>query len=815
MSFNVPSSPRRTPWPETIRIVILIATAVAIMSPLLTSNIIGGVDARWYAYMLADYIEQVRLGHVLVTVGQGPFAWNGSVHLFRSAPVYMAVARVWDFLTFRQLNAFALQHLTVISSAVAGALGFYAAAVRIIPNRRWMAAAIAILYLSTPSWLSTVLRAEAYMSYMAFAALPIVLYGNARTVLKDDGRGYITLAAGLALVWMCHPPIAFISTTATLVIQSGLIMSRGIVSWKNLAAGACTFAVLGAYYFTSMSELPPLGHARPQSSEMLQIVGFALFFVGIGRCALVPRPYGWGVCAAAGLLAEWKTDHSWMCWAVGTGGIWLGCVIILRVFGRRVPERHAFAMLFMSVLAGAALAEAWVGRDGIFLPAIMTLSENTAAIREIFAPLVTPMRPIQIFQPGWGLIAVLSVSILSLFGSRPLGAKLFFAVSLGLALCFLRFPLVSNFLDGRFPIDFSAMCGWPLPLRLTPVWVSFIAMSGVLWVATLAPEDRKAHGAVGLVLGLLVLWAGSQTLPFLRHTHAMTGDAKSTAMNLRPENAKLDAYAYLLLPIPPYFSHGKTDPMLESRLLDDEGRVLVGPTEDALIMERHGVQKVRLTTAPMPNAANWVGANPSIAVEPKEHSLLRFEFDPAWNYAGYFILAAENSYREYHLPDSGQASGFGIGGSRTSVLSIWNTGATTENYKFSLSCEPGNNVPHVGALFANVYVSKLDPSALPIRLESFIPYRASVTSAGPGTLETFRAYMPGYRATVDGKRTPVFETKERLVALRVPGGSHEVELRFAGTAKLWLAASVSFVGWLGLLVACAFPSVFQRRLGIA
>jgi hypothetical protein len=795
--------------------VILVATAVAIMSPLLTGNIIGGVDARWYAYMLADYIEQARLGHVLVTVGQGPFAWNGSVHLFRSAPVYMAVARVCDLLTFRQLNAFALQHLTVISSAVAGALGFYAAAVRIIPTRRWVAMGMAMLYVTTPSWLSTVLRTEAYMSYMAFAALPIVLYGNARTVLKDDGRGYVTLAAGLALVWMCHPPIAFISTTATLVIQSGLIMSRGIVSWKNLAAGAATFAVLGAYYFTSMSELPPLGHARSQGSEMLQIVGFALFFVGIGRSALVRRPYGWALCAAAGLLAEWITDHSWLCWAVGTGGIWLGCVIVLRVSGRGVPKRHAFVMLFLSALAGAAFAEAWVGREGIFLPAIMTLSENTAAIGDIFAPLVTPMRSVQIFQPGWGLIAVFAVSTVSLFGSRPLGAKLFSAVSLGLALCFLRFPLVSNFLDGRFPIDLSAMCGWPLPLRLTPVLVSFIAMSGVIWIATLAPENRKSHVALRLILGLLVLWACCQTLPFVRHTRAMTGDAKSTAMNLRPENAKLDAYAYLLLPIPSYFSHGKTDPMLESRLLDDAGKVLVGPTEDALIMEGHGVQKIRMTTTSMPNSESWVAAVPSIAVAPQEHSLLRFEFDPAWNYAGYFILAAENSYREYHLPDSGQPSGFGIGGSRTGVLSFWNTGATTENYKFSLSCEPGNNVPHTGALFANVYVSKLDPSALPIRLESFIPYRARVISAGQETLETFRAFMPGYRATVDGNKTPVFETKEHLVAVRVPDGSHEVEVRFVGTAKLWLAAAISIVGWLGLLIDCAFPSVLQRRLGIA
>ena len=88
------------------------------------------------------------------------------------------------------------------------------------------------------------------MSYMAFAALPLVLYGNARTVLKDDGRGYVILGAGLALVWMCHPPIAFLSTMSTVLIQCGLVIGGGVVSWANLFKGAAVFGVLAAFYFS-------------------------------------------------------------------------------------------------------------------------------------------------------------------------------------------------------------------------------------------------------------------------------------------------------------------------------------------------------------------------------------------------------------------------------------------------------------------------------------------------------------------------------------------------------------------------------------
>ena len=120
MSPKVALIARRAPWAELLRILILVSAALAVVAPLLTGNIVGGVDARWYGYMLGDYIEQARQGHFLVTVGQGPFAWNGSVHLYRSAPVYMAVGRVVDLLTFHRLNLFALQHLTAIASAVAG-----------------------------------------------------------------------------------------------------------------------------------------------------------------------------------------------------------------------------------------------------------------------------------------------------------------------------------------------------------------------------------------------------------------------------------------------------------------------------------------------------------------------------------------------------------------------------------------------------------------------------------------------------------------------------------------------------------------------
>jgi len=800
MRFIEALTPRRASIPELFRVAILVAASVAIMYPYLTGHLIGGVDGRWYGYMLADYIEQVRHGRFLVTVGQGEYAWNGSVHLFRSAPIYMLVARVWDFLTFRQLGPFALQHLTVVTSAAVGGVGFYASAVRFIPNRRWAALGLSLLYLGTPAWLSTVLRSEAYMSYMAFSALPLVLYGNARTALFPDGRGYIPLGAGLALVWMCHPPIAFLSTMVTLFLQTGLIMVRGVESWKNLLAGAAAFAVLGAFYFASMSELPRIDHADSMRAELVQIVGLSLFFAGAGRLALRPRVPGWAVCAALGALVIALTSRPWLCWIGASAAVWLLCIGGFRVTGRKDFERHAFVLLFLSALSGAAIAEAWVGRAGMFTPPLNILASNTASFMDWIRPLKTPMDRFQIFQPGFGLIAVFLLCVASLFGSRPPGAKLFFAAAVGLVICFFRVPLVSNFLLGRFPVDFIAMCGLPLDLRTAPLIASVTAMGGVVWLATATDHGRGARLATGALLGALVAWNGLQCVHFVRHDYTVIASASATDKSLRTENAMLDAYAYLLLPIPTYFSHGKTDPVLESRFLDASGKLRIGPMQDAAVMEAHGVTRIRLTCHPLPNSTTWFAVEPRITVEPGEHLLLRYEFDPARVYSGYMIFEAEHSYREYHLPDSGLEHSFGVGENRTSVLSFWNSGATPEHYKLTIAGEPGNNLVHEGGFFANLYVSKLDPSKLPIRLDSFLPYRAQVTTEQGGLLETFRVFMPGYRAALDGREVPVGVSRDHLVTVPVPPGVHTVELRFVGTARLWMTALVSGLGWAFFLI---------------
>jgi hypothetical protein len=242
-----------------------------------------------------------------VFIGQGEFAWNGGVHPFRSAPFYMHLAGLWDLLTMRSLNVLALQHLTVLSSGLVGALGFYAAASALLPARCWLAAVFSALYVVAPAWLGVLYCSDAYMTFMALAVLPAVLYGNARSLLAEDGRGYDWLSLGLGLVWLCHPPIAMLSTLATVLLQGGsLLFGRApAVRWRSGMIGALVFVGLVAYYFVGMGELPMAPGVGRQ--DVLQIVGLLAAVAGLSNGLLLSRGRWWLLAVPFGAGLAWGT----------------------------------------------------------------------------------------------------------------------------------------------------------------------------------------------------------------------------------------------------------------------------------------------------------------------------------------------------------------------------------------------------------------------------------------------------------------------------------------------------------------------------
>jgi hypothetical protein len=787
---------------DTARWLILLLAAWALTAPFFTARSIGGTDARWYAYMIADAADQMRAGQFPVLIGQGTYAWNGGIHPFRTAPIYLWVAEVWNLITLGRLSPVLLQHLTAVTAVIAGELGFYAAAVALVPLRRWEALFSALIYLTIPAWFGLVVWADAYMSFMAFAALPWVLYGNARSALFSDGRGYLALAAGLALVWMCHPPIAALCTLLTLVIQGGAIMSHRHFPWRQAVIGAGWFGLLSFFYFASMSEIPPDPEAGNAARDLVQVTGLGLALVGIGASQPGRRGIRWMIPMIIGFAVLGATSRPWLLWMAAT--FFLTCLgesgaLRWRWFD---PKVRAFELVWICALAAAALAH---------LAFPQALSEwNEGALRSTRAtagqfldylnPEHFPPAGPASFQWGWAVWLALGAMAFTFFGSRPLVVKLLFAAAASAALCLFRLPGTTDFLVGYFPGYLGHLCSLAMGLRMVPVIAAFAAMGGFLWL-TLTPVGRfPTRGWGGAILAVLVGWGGFQASYLVRWARHQTADSAATARLFVSENAVLDRFVYDLLPLPPYYSNGKMDPLIESRLLDGAGRVVAGPDEYARAMESPASPPIRLIARLLPAHPGWLQLEPGLTIGPGEHVLLRFAFEAGKDYSGYLIMASPHGYREYHLPDSGMGKdhAFGVGPDHGSVLSMWNSGSVAEHYDLTFAKEPGNTFNQDGERFADVTVSKFEPARMAVRLDSLTPYRAVVSTGQAGALETLRAFLPGYRATVDGRAVPVVRSAGAQVQVSVPAGRHTVELRFVGTWRVRLAALVSVCAWVGL-----------------
>ncbi|MEZ4718083.1 MAG: hypothetical protein R2851_18620 [Caldilineaceae bacterium] len=104
---------------------------------------------------------------------------------------------------------------------------------------------------------------------------------------------------------------------------------------------------------------------------------------------------------------------------------------------------------------------------------------------------------------------------------------------------------------------------------------------------------------------------------------------------------------------------------------------------------------------------------------------------------------------------------------------------------------PGNSLMHEyrprWALRALRYTPAADETAPPLEVTSQranlleLDARVTSTTGGPLRLHTF--HFPGWRVTLDGQAlTPYPSTNLALLTVDVPAGTHEVSVRWAGTA---------------------------------
>jgi hypothetical protein len=344
---------------EALRWILVGLAGTLAMLPFYHAGALGSGDAHWYAIMLGDYVTQMRDGVFPIWVGQSTYAFNGAVSPLRYAPGFHFAGGCLDLLTLQSLEVTALRNALLAVTSLVGAFAAYACIRPILKSAPWFACAFAILWITGPGVLAPVMAGDQYMTFMTLPFVPITLHGCWRVWQFDDLWGRIWIAAGLAGLWLCHPPIAlWFSLIAAGVYLPVLFAARPRTKEiKLVAAMAAVFLVLGSLPFVSVltldnqavgasnggsaaesvhlafpaNFLPINTHTPGLSYYQLGYALLGLLLASLGLMARA-RPRGaWAFALATVLVipltvpVPWLTDAAWRhapAWFVVVQNVW-------------------------------------------------------------------------------------------------------------------------------------------------------------------------------------------------------------------------------------------------------------------------------------------------------------------------------------------------------------------------------------------------------------------------------------------------------------------------------------------------------------
>jgi hypothetical protein len=394
--------------------------------------------------------------------------------------------------------------------------------------------------------------------------------------------------------------------------------------------------------------------------------------------------------------------------------------------------------------------------------------------------------------------------------TRSAFARVAFGAALVAIVMFMSLPLLSLFIWGNATNEIRDVFdveNWPrrwpfaMPALLFAVWPMLAEL-------TERPKWHKA--AVGIIV-LMLPWALWDHVKLVRTIYA-PGETTSNRM-FRPENVVQQIYSWNQIATPNYFSSGAMDPRLETRLWRQGGdhALLIGPDEIARAMEKYTGENLHARATRDPAYPQWVYLSPKVELKPGEHKLLRFDFHDR-PLTGWLIVRGQDIYREYVLPASGLARAFGCGPLNAHTLSLWNSGAQTEDLEIVFKREGANATVEVRPEdFPDVFISRYEPEHAPIEVKSLSPLLLRVNAPEPGMLELFRSYYPGYRVSLNGKPVHEVATRQGLVGLAVPAGQSEVLVRFRGTWQLRAMFWYGLAAWTIVGLCACYLVVTELR----
>ncbi|HWA10163.1 MAG TPA: hypothetical protein VG838_11990 [Opitutaceae bacterium] len=406
-------------------------------------------------------------------------------------------------------------------------------------------------------------------------------------------------------------------------------------------------------------------------------------------------------------------------------------------------------------------------------------------------------------QLGWSLWAALLVG---LGGAAALRRKWLVALALGILVILMFVIPVPYLFDAAWKALPQAVVAisfyWPtqrfyLLLSILAVFLGYGVAAG------LAARRTWLHAVLAALLLLALYWSGVEASYFVRSGIRRTAAPRLARTAHAPANQILTRYAFNSFPTaPPYFSHGYIDPLWENRVLGSDPTVELA-SNYATVIGPGSLVRGEGDLGQRDLGSGYYLLLDQLPLPPRRLYSLELQLDHP-DLAGTLVGESLNLTRIYDMPESGigvplegKPAGFGSLPTSKKAMSLVNRTAQEDHFQlqFVAQTPPAKSIPTFGRYVLREY----DPSALPVKIESWTPYRARV-EAPPGAawLETPRLFLPGYRASVNGAKASVGRSPGGLVMVQIPPGSSRVELTYPGSRLLRLSYGISLLGWIAV-----------------
>jgi hypothetical protein len=680
--------------------------------PFFHDGILGGSDARWYASVVADFIEQWRTGFGPVFVGQSRYAAIGTVMPARVAPLLQHLSLLIDLLTLRSLSPYLLLNLAVSATGTAtGALGYLCLRrLSVSPIVAWH---ISVLYVWCPAALGLPYMGQLFMSYMAIPFLILLFYGVAKAIETKCARGLVVTAIGCAGCFLAHTPIGF---------------------WASVAAVLALAIGLRTSIFSKQCLLQSL---------------FALttFFLLCGY-------------------------------------------VFVSVFLLKAPK-----MAPLSVDTAIAVTRA------SFPATIEPVTEVTGSYTDV--------------QLGWPILLCGFLALVFSLARRRNGAFAIAAGAVILSIFSFPWPYLTSVFWRCVPTSILTLTNTVPFQRFFPILAAMIAVS---LAAALA--GFRSNRWLLAVLSVATAWSGFEASHFSYRGKLISNSRTGSDTALSAENLTPAAFSTGMLSFSnAFFSHGFMQRELEQRILSEDfshylstnlGSVAPGYDFNDT---RAPTTEVALNGIPSPTGRRWIEISPALHLIPHSHYVLALSFAPH-SYTGVLIISGETFHHEYPLPQSGLEKSFGAGSGCEHAIPLDNDSDRPIDLSLGYEVQDPSIDLHAFSSFCGYRLILYDPAQLPCHLVSLLPYSATVRSPEGGWYESFRYFVPGWKALVNGRPESVVKTTNGLIAVHVPAGTSAVSLYYEAPWPLAQVYWLTALSWLVVAIV-GFRTYFNGGITAA